>query len=377
MTAKFAAVAALTVVTTLGLRRDHKAQSTAGMQCGSKGSRAASLGEPNISIVNGQPASECDWIWQVSMEDRIGHFCGGMLIDPQWVLTAAHCLGGTFDVRVGSYNRDSSEGQLIGVAQQIEHPSYNSGNSDFDIALLRLERPVQLNNCVGTVCLPQRGDDVAPGSTCWITGWGTLYEGGPLANRLQEVQVDIMSNAECKASNYTNSEIKPSMLCAQGKNSQGIADGCQGDSGGPLVCESGGAWRVYGATSWGVGCAEKIHPGVWARVHYVLDWIESYVGGGAPSPSPQPTPPSPGPSPPSSSDFVLAAANSNSCPSGYRRITESECEISAGFLGYPYRGSRFGAEDPGGCWLTHRGKISWNRASGVTPWGRRYIVCGK
>jgi len=277
MVAKLAAVTMLALANIHGVRIRHKAHPEARAQCGAKGASVAALDGPNSSIVNGRPASECEWIWQVSLEDSNGHFCGGMLIDSQWVLTAAHCLGGTIHVRAGSYYRNSNAGQRIRVSQQIAHHRYNSRNYDFDIALLRLQSPVQMNGCVGTVCLPERGD-VAPGTTCWITGWGRLSSGGPRPNALQEVQVDTMSNSQCKASNYTNSEIKDSMLCAQGRNAQGITDACQEDSGGPLVCRSGGVWRVFGATSWGRGCAEEAHPGVWARVHYVLGWIESYVG---------------------------------------------------------------------------------------------------
>jgi len=246
------------------------------------------LDGPNVSIVNGRPASQCTWTWQVSLEDGGSHFCGGMLIDSRWVLTAAHCLGGSISVRAGSYRRSSNEGQSIRVDRQIEHPRYNDRSKDYDIALLRLRSPMQMNSCVSTVGLPRR--DVAPGTTCTITGWGTTSAGGSSARNLQEAEVQVMSNTACRRTNYSNSDIKDSMLCAQGRDSNGYIDACQGDSGGPLVCQDGGTWRVYGATSWGYGCAEAVHPGVWARVHYVLDWIESSMGGGSPSPPSSPPP---------------------------------------------------------------------------------------
>merc|ERR1719412_1098668 len=129
-----------------------------------------------------------------------------------------------------------------------------------------------MNDCVGTVCLPSQ--DVAPGSSCWITGWGRLQSGGKHPRILQEAQVSVLSNQECKNTGYRSSQITDSMLCAQGKNRNGqITDACQGDSGGPLVCESSGTWTVFGATSWGRGCAGENYPGVWARVHEALDWI--------------------------------------------------------------------------------------------------------
>jgi len=254
----------------------------AGNKCGVRGrgrsASAEALDGPNISIVNGAPAKECDWVWQAALEDRWGFFCGGMLIQPGWVLTAAHCLGGTIDVRLGAYKVESG-GTKIRVSKQIEHPRYDQKvESDYDIALLQLSKPARLGGCIGTVCLPEKGRDVPSGTTCWITGWGDLKFDGKSPINLQEVTVQTMSNSQCKNSNYKSSWITDSMLCAQGKNSKGITDACQGDSGGPLVCQSGGAWRVYGATSWGEGCAEKGYPGVWARVHHVLSWIEGYAG---------------------------------------------------------------------------------------------------
>merc|ERR1711933_637592 len=93
---------------------------------------------------------------------------------------------------------------------------------------------------------------------------------------LQEAKVNVLSNEQCKETGYRASQITDSMLCAQGKDPKtgAIRDACQGDSGGPLVCESDGAWTVYGATSWGRGCAGKDYPGIWARVHEALGWID-------------------------------------------------------------------------------------------------------
>merc|ERR1719203_203966 len=82
------------------------------------------------------------------------------------------------------------------------------------------------------------------------------------------------------------------MLCAQGRTSDGkIVDACQGDSGGPLVCEDGGRWTAYGATSWGIGCAGEKYPGVWARIHEAVDWIEETLTiNSGPPPSTAPSP---------------------------------------------------------------------------------------
>lgn len=247
---------------------------------------AASLASgPNISIVNGDDADQCEWRWQVGLytEGQKQPSCGGMLITPEWVLTAAHCSF-TFKLQIvaGEYNtvRDSGEEQRRLVDRIIRHPDYNEGTVSADYALLHLESPVNVNSCVGTVCLPREGD-VQPGTTCWITGWGTLSSGGAQPRILQEAPVEIVSSEDCvNKFGYENNAIDETMLCAQGRKSTGgYIDACQGDSGGPLVCENSGTWSIYGATSWGEGCANPNYPGVYARIHHVMDFIDDVLDG--------------------------------------------------------------------------------------------------
>jgi len=248
-------------------------------QCG-----VAGQGTPSTSIVNGDDAPECAWTWQVGLSSYSTGmpWCGGMLISPEWVLTAAHCIAGERNNSIwvvsGEWDTRSRSGneQNIRSAEVIMHPQYNDRNMMYDIGLIRLSNPVEMNKCVGTVCLPEAGD-VAPGTSCMITGWGTLTSGGRQPAILQEGQVSVMSLEECRNTRYHASWITDDMLCAQGKTSSGgIIDACQGDSGGPLVCKAPqtDSWTIYGATSWGQGCAGASYPGIWSRVHYTLDWIQ-------------------------------------------------------------------------------------------------------
>lgn len=235
--------------------------------------------------MNGEDASECEWKWQVGLwKSSWGPFCGGTLIADNWVLTAAHCVTRPdFYVVAGDWktNDVSDNQQRLQAAQVFRHPGYNSRNMTKDYALVKLQGSFELTGCVGTACLPEEGNDLKPGQTCWITGWGTLSAGGSQPRTLQEASVNIISNTDCVNNfNYQQKHIDSTMICAQGKTADGqIKDACQGDSGGPLVCEDSGKWSIYGATSWGFGCAGATYPGIWSRVHEVLEWVDDTMNG--------------------------------------------------------------------------------------------------
>jgi len=246
-------------------------------ECGSR---------PNTRIVGGGEASPGSWPWQAMLRTPSGFgFCGGTLVDPQWVLTASHCVSGkgprSLKVRLGAHSKRGNDrtAQDFSVQRVIMHESYKRpyGLSN-DIALLKLSKPAQINNYVGLACLPGDSTPSLPidnmSKKCWITGWGTLSSGGSSPRVLMQASVPLVSKTRCLRG-YPR-QIHDSMLCAG--YDQGGVDSCQGDSGGPLVCEFGGKWYLEGATSWGHGCAARGKYGVYANIRYLRSWVRGKIG---------------------------------------------------------------------------------------------------
>ena len=207
-------------------------------------------------------------------------------------MTAAHCVDGVSSsrsqVRVGEHNRDSdeeAEHKDIQVIQTISHERYTgSPEYDYDIAVLKLEEPIDFQRHVVPVCLPPDNYDFT-GKKSTMTGWGLDRRGGRVQEVLKEVNAPILSNEKCTEwfrSNGNYEDITDRMVCAGISN--GGRDTCQADSGGPLVSrlDTNGRFALVGVTSWGHGCGDKNQPGVYARVTNLKDWIVEKTGYGKP-----------------------------------------------------------------------------------------------
>jgi secreted trypsin-like serine protease len=237
-------------------------------------------------VVGGTPAPGGGWPSLVALVTRgsdpvQGQFCGGTLIAPAVVLTAAHCVtdatGAVMrpaDVEVLAGTQDlTAPGERIGVTAVRPHPAFRVDGDPYDAALLILGR--------ASAAPPMRyarggrdgGDAERPGA---IAGWGETAEGsGRYPTALVEAAVRIFPSARC-ASALGRAFRRGATLCA-GSMSGGV-DSCTGDSGGPLRDADG---VLVGIVSWGVGCARPGFPGVYTRVAAITAWIDRAAAPGA------------------------------------------------------------------------------------------------
>jgi V8-like Glu-specific endopeptidase len=226
--------------------------------------------------------------YMVSLWSDWRHECGGVIVAPDLILTAAHCIiNGMNDPSmeitkaiVGRY--DMSDVFEVGsttipTGTKIMHTDYNPGTDEHDVGLIQLK----VSTAISPVKLNSDRNLISPPQTLTTLGWGDLGN-GTFPDKLQQVQVIAMSNEACAAypdpwnmgANYST-YIYHDMICANDKDK----DGCFGDSGGPLVLEGNTADDdvVIGLVSWGIGCARM--PGVYARVAYPshYNWIVANV----------------------------------------------------------------------------------------------------
>lgn len=231
---------------------------------------------PENRLVGGIETDPHSWPWAVQLFHWTKHRCGGALIDPQFVVTAAHCFSRSqnafaYTIFVGGHV--SGTGSVHKVSKIELQPLFNvMWPSSYDVAVLRIDPPVNLSSTAQTICLPSA--PVLPHKLCVVAGWGITSEQGKRADSLREIHVPVVPLSICNnVAHYGGRIHGASMMCAG--YSQGMIDSCQGDSGGPLMCERSGKWELQGLVSWGIGCGRPGHPGVYSRITAVLPWIRS------------------------------------------------------------------------------------------------------
>ncbi|XP_073829374.1 trypsin-1-like [Musca autumnalis] len=241
-------------------------------------------------IINGTEVNWNDTRYQVSVRieliDRfffgIGHICGGSLIAPNVVLTAAHCVWSEntekyrspqeFSVVMGNLDRTRKDANMLKlpVKDIIVGGNFDPDTFEDDIAIMILNQTVPSNYTRASTIELNENRNLIEGTKCIVSGWG-LTEKGTYATKLRSVEVPIVGRSTCSR-HYGTDILLNGMLCAG--YMYGERDSCSADSGGPLVCND----KLVGIVSFGVGCAMPGFPGVYTEVAHYIDWISNKTG---------------------------------------------------------------------------------------------------
>ncbi|XP_052896951.1 mucin-5AC [Anopheles moucheti] len=245
---------------------------------------------PEPRIVGGTKAAFGRWPWQISLRQwrtsTYLHKCGAALLNENWAITAAHCVDNVppsdLLLRLGEYDLALEEEPYGYQERRVQivasHPQFDPRTFEYDLALLRFYEPVIFQPNIIPVCVPENDENFI-GRTAFVTGWGRLYEDGPLPSVLQEVTVPVIENKICetmyRSAGYIE-HIPHIFICAGWK--KGGYDSCEGDSGGPMVIQRPDKrFLLAGVISWGIGCAEPNQPGVYTRISEFRDWINQIL----------------------------------------------------------------------------------------------------
>lgn len=278
------------------------------------------------AIIGGRPASR-PYPYMVSLQDGGDHFCGGSLVRPDWVLTAAHCIEGTTESQlsnmravIGRVDLSTQDGVEHEVDRFLIHEEYDGDpGGGADIALLHLASPS--TQPLVTLAGPEHRALWEAGDPARVIGWGTsFFLVGPAPDDLYEVDVPIVSDGDCESA-YP--EYDPEEMVCAGEDT-GTRDSCQGDSGGPLLAgDMSGEPVQVGTVSYGIGCGFPVFYGVYGRVGEgkLRAWLDRNLppagtpAGTAPTaptqtgqPAPAPAPGAPGAAPAAPGEPAHAAA---------------------------------------------------------------------
>jgi secreted trypsin-like serine protease len=245
---------------------------------GSVAARQSPATSVDALIVGGEPASPGEFPWMAAIVDEDGAFCGGALIDREWVLTAAHCFfsepeyddeiatqeyfPGDFQIVLGAVDVTDGSGQTLEVTAIIE-PGFNGGDTK-DIALLKLARPANIDGeAIATISFNTDKSFPPFKTVSTVAGWGAMRTNGPASDILRKVSVPVVA---------CDSEDSPvEFICAGGVSRK---DTCYGDSGGPLFVSRADSKEsiAVGITSFGQERCGRVSD--YTRISTYATWIE-------------------------------------------------------------------------------------------------------